>query len=156
MDHAKLDQRLMSRALGLAQEAYTAGEVPVGALIYDPATETVLAEASNSPIAAHDPTAHAEINAMRRAAKTIGNYRLGGLWLYVTLEPCTMCAGAISHARLERLIFGASDPKGGAVISGTRFFEQSTCHWRPAVTHGIMAEPAGALLRDFFKARRQS
>ncbi|PHS28948.1 MAG: tRNA-specific adenosine deaminase [Robiginitomaculum sp.] len=146
----------MSRALQLAQGASAAGEVPVGALIYDPRAKTIIAEAANAPIASHDPTAHAEISAIRAAASTLGNYRLGGLWLYVTLEPCAMCAGAIAHARIERLIFGASDPKGGAVISGTRFFDQSTCHWQPEVTAGILADDGAALLKTFFKARRKS
>ncbi len=156
MDHDVLDQRLMSRAITLAQEACTAGEVPVGAIVYDPTSKSVIAEASNAPIANHDPTAHAEIMAMRKAAVAIQNYRLHGLWLYVTLEPCTMCAGAISHGRIERLVFGASDPKGGAVVSGGAFFDQPTCHWRPEVTGGVMAEDSAMLLKSFFKARRNS
>jgi len=156
MELETLDLRLMSRTLQLAQGAKTAGEVPVGALIYDPVHENIIAEAANAPIASHDPTAHAEILAIRAAAKTLGNYRLGGLWLYVTLEPCAMCAGAIAHARIERLIFGASDPKGGAVISGTQFFDQPTCHWRPKITPGILADESAALLKTFFKARRKS
>jgi len=155
MDTEKLDLRLMSRTLQLAQGAKTAGEVPVGALIYDPVRENIIAEAANAPIASHDPTAHAEIGAIRAAAKTLGNYRLGGLWLYVTLEPCAMCAGAIAHARIERLIFGASDKKGGAVTSGTRFFDQPTCHWQPEVTAGILADESARLLKAFFKARRK-
>jgi tRNA(adenine34) deaminase len=156
MELETLDLRLMSRTLQLAQGAKTAGEVPVGALIYDPVRENIIAEAANTPIASHDPTAHAEIGTIRAAAKTLGNYRLGGLWLYVTLEPCAMCAGAIAHARIERLVFGASDPKGGAVISGPRFFDQPTCHWRPDVTAGILADESAALLKAFFKARRKS
>ncbi len=155
MDNTKLDQRLMSRTLQLAQGAMAAGEVPVGALVYDPAADKIIAEAGNAPISSHDPTAHAEIIAMRKAAKTLGNYRLGDLWLYVTLEPCAMCAGAISHARIARLIFGASDPKGGAVISGTQFFDQPTCHWQPDVMAGILADEGAALLKGFFKARRK-
>ncbi|PHS24639.1 MAG: tRNA-specific adenosine deaminase [Robiginitomaculum sp.] len=146
----------MSRTLQLAQGAKTAGEVPVGALIYDPVGEKIIAEAANAPIISHDPTAHAEINAIRAAGEHLGNYRLGGLWLYVSLEPCAMCAGAIAHARIARLIFGASDKKGGAVISGTQFFDQPTCHWKPDVTGGILADESAALMRAFFKARRKS
>ncbi len=155
MDTEKLDLRLMSRTLQLAQGAKTAGEVPVGALIYDPVHENIIAEAANAPIASHDPTAHAEILAIRSAGERLGNYRLGGLWLYVMLEPCAMCAGAIAHARIARLIFGASDPKGGAVISGTRFFDHPTCHWRPDVTGGILADESAGLLKAFFRERRK-
>jgi tRNA(Arg) A34 adenosine deaminase TadA len=106
------------------------------------------------PISAHDPTAHAEIVALRAAAAKLGNYRLTGLTLVVTLEPCAMCAGAISHARIGRLVYGAEDPKGGAVVHGPRFFAQATCHWRPDVTGGVLAEESAELLRGFFKARR--
>ncbi|MEO6858700.1 MAG: nucleoside deaminase, partial [Solirubrobacteraceae bacterium] len=97
---------------------------------------------------------HAEILALRMAAEALGNYRLTGLTLVVTLEPCAMCAGAISHARIGRLVFGASDPKGGAVIHGPRFFDQPTCHWRPEVVGGVLAEESAALLKGFFRARR--
>ncbi len=145
----------MSQALAHAQAAMAAGEVPVGALVYDPDAARVIAAAANAPIARHDPTAHAEILALRAAATALGNYRLSGLWLYVTLEPCAMCAGALTHARIERLIFGAPDPKGGAVVSGARFFEQETCHWRPRVSGGVLAEESAALLRGFFRARRK-
>ncbi len=155
MDQTQIDTGFMSRALALAQEAKTVGEVPVGALIVDPRTKAIIAQAANAPISNHDPTAHAEINAIRLAALAIGNYRLGGLWLYVTLEPCAMCAGAIANARIERLIFGATDPKGGAVVSGTRFFEQPTCHWRPEITGGVLADESAALLKAFFKERRK-
>jgi tRNA(adenine34) deaminase len=110
--------------------------------------------APSCPIGAHDPTAHAEILALREGARLRGNYRLTGLTLVVTLEPCAMCAGAISMARIGRLVFGADDPKGGAVVHGPRFFEQSTCHSRPTVEGGLMAEESGDLLRGFFKARR--
>ena len=154
MDQDETDRHFMSRALGLAQEAKAAGEVPVGALILDPASATVIAEAGNGPVASHDPTAHAEIRALRAAGAATGNYRLGGLALYVTLEPCTMCAGAIAHARIERLVFGATDAKGGAVISGVRFFEQPTCHWRPKVRGGVLAQECAGLLTSFFKERR--
>ena len=144
----------MRIALELAQAAAEAGEAPIGAVVLDPASGQIVAQAHNAPIARHDPTAHAEILALRLAAEKVGNYRLTGLALVVTLEPCAMCAGAISHARIGRLVFGASDPKGGAVISGPRFFEQPTCHWRPVVTGGVLADESAALLRGFFKARR--
>lgn len=144
----------MARALELARQAAAAGEAPVGCVIVD-AAGAVVAEGANAPISAHDPTAHAEIVALRKAAAALGNYRLKpGLTLYVTLEPCAMCAGAISHARIARLVYGARDPKGGGVAHGSRVFEQPTCHWRPDVAGGVLAEESGALLRDFFKARR--
>ncbi len=144
----------MQLALAEAREAAARGETPVGAVILDPATGAVLARAGNGPVGAHDPTAHAEIVALRLAAASLGNYRLTGLTLVVTLEPCAMCAGAISHARIGRVVFGADDPKGGAVVHGPRFFDQPTCHWRPQVTGGVMAAESAALLRDFFRARR--
>jgi tRNA(Arg) A34 adenosine deaminase TadA len=149
-----MDDAMMLRALELARDAAAAGEAPIGALIVDPASGEILAETANAPIAGHDPTAHAEILALRAAAARLGNYRLTGLTLYVTLEPCAMCAGAISHARIGRVVYGAADAKGGAVESGPRFFEQPTCHWRPDVRGGVMAEEVGALLKDFFRARR--
>lgn len=145
----------MHMALALAQAAADAGETPVGCVIVDETTGNVVGEGRNGPIGAHDPTAHAEIVALRDAAQKLGNYRLTGLTLYVTLEPCAMCAGALSHARIGRVVWGADDPKGGAVIHGPRFFEQPTCHWRPAVTGGLLAEPAADLLRSFFRARRK-
>ncbi len=145
----------MKRALDLARQAAAAGEVPVGAVIVDPKTDQVIGEGRNGPIGANDPTAHAEIAAIREAGAQLGNYRLTGLTLYVTLEPCAMCAGAISFARLGRLVFAASDPKGGGVVHGPRFFEQSTCHWRPHVRQDeVHAGEAGQVLRDFFRARR--
>jgi len=144
----------MRIALELAQAAAEAGEAPIGAVVLDPATGEIIARAGNAPIARHDPTAHAEILVLRQAAEATGNYRVTGLTLVVTLEPCAMCAGAISHARIGRLVFGASDPKGGAVINGPRFFEQPTCHWRPEVVGGVLAEKSAALLRAFFRERR--
>ena len=126
----------------------------IGAVIIDPATGDVIARARNAPIGLHDPTAHAEILALRLAGEKTGNYRLTGLTLVVSLEPCAMCAGAISHARIGRLVFGATDPKGGAVVNGPRFFEQPTCHWRPEVQGGVLAEESAALLRGFFRSRR--
>jgi tRNA(Arg) A34 adenosine deaminase TadA len=148
------DAALMALALEHARAAAAQGEAPIGAVLVDPASGEVVAAAGNAPISEHDPTAHAEIRALRAAARARGNYRLPGLHLYVTLEPCAMCAGAISHARIARLVYGADDPKGGAVAHGPRFFEQPTCHWRPEVTAGVRAEEAAALLREFFKARR--
>lgn len=144
----------MRTALGLAQAAAEAGEVPVGALVVDEVTGEVVGQGGNQPVGAHDPTAHAEIVALRAAARARGNYRLTGLTLYVTLEPCAMCAGAISHARIGRVVWGADDPKGGAVIHGARVFDQPTCHWRPTTDSGVLAAEAGELLRAFFRARR--
>ena len=145
----------MRIALAEAQAAAARGEAPIGAVVADPATGEVLAKAGNAPISSADPTAHAEILALREAAARLGNYRLTGLTLYVTLEPCAMCAGAISHARIGRLVFGAEDPKGGAVVHGPRFFEQATCHWRPEVEGGVFAEESGTMLREFFRERRK-
>ncbi|WP_091742333.1 tRNA adenosine(34) deaminase TadA [Phenylobacterium immobile] len=144
----------MRIALEAAQAAADAGETPVGAVVFDIVTGEVIAQAANRPIASHDPTAHAEILALRAAAQKLGNYRLTGLGLAVTLEPCAMCAGAVSHARIGRLVFGATDPKGGAVVSGPKFFDQPTCHWRPEVVAGVLAEEASVLLKSFFRARR--
>jgi tRNA(Arg) A34 adenosine deaminase TadA len=148
------DERWMVRALELAEEAAAAGEVPVGAVLVDPETGETVAEGWNRPISAHDPTAHAEICALRAAAAKRGNYRLTGLVLYVTLEPCAMCAGAISIARIGRLVYGADDPKGGAVKHGPRTFDQPTCHWRPEVAGGVLAEESGQRLKAFFRDRR--
>lgn len=148
------DEAHMARALELAAAAGEAGEAPIGCVIVDE-TGAVIAEGANAPISSHDPTAHAEIVALRRAAAPLENYRLKpNLTLYVTLEPCAMCAGAISHARIARLVYGASDPKGGGVEHGARVFEHPTCHWKPAVASGIGAEESAKLLRDFFRARR--
>jgi tRNA(Arg) A34 adenosine deaminase TadA len=148
------DETTMRIALALAQDAALAGEAPIGAVIVDPASGEVIARAANAPIAGHDPTAHAEILALRAAAQALGNYRLTGLTLVVTLEPCAMCAGAISHARIGRLVFGAEDAKGGGVIHGARVFDHKTCHWRPEVRGGVLAEESAALLRGFFRERR--
>lgn len=154
-DQTASDLAHMDRALALAQAAADSGEVPVGAVIVD-SEGHVVAEAANAPIRLSDPTAHAEILAMRAACEVIGNYRLTGYTLYVTLEPCTMCASAIAHARIGRLVYGASDPKGGAVGSGVRFFDQPTCHHRPVVVSGSRADEAAQLLRSFFRVRRKS
>ncbi|WP_397422194.1 tRNA adenosine(34) deaminase TadA [Phenylobacterium sp.] len=146
----------MRIALEAAQAAADNGETPVGAVVVDPATGEVIATGANQPIGTHDPTAHAEIVALRAAALKRGNYRLTGLTLVVTLEPCAMCAGAISHARIGRLVFGADDAKGGAVFNGPRFFEQPTCHWRPEVVGGVLADESSSMLKAFFKSRRTS
>jgi tRNA(Arg) A34 adenosine deaminase TadA len=146
----------MRIALQAAQDAAANGEAPIGAVVVDPTTGEVVSIGSNRPIADHDPTAHAEIVALREAARKLGNYRLTDLTLFVTLEPCAMCAGAISHARIGRLVFGAEDAKGGAVVNGPKFFEQSTCHWRPKVESGVLAEESSSLLKSFFRARRKA
>lgn len=145
----------MSRAMAQAQAAFAVGEVPVGAIVVASDAKTILGQAHNAPIAGNDPTAHAEILALRQAAAKLGNYRLSGCTLYVTLEPCAMCAGAIANARIKHLVYGAADPKGGAVDHGVQLFSQASCHHRPDVTSGILHDPASQLLRDFFRARRK-
>ena len=142
----------MARALAEARRAGEAGEVPVGAAVVRDGV--VIAGGGNRPRVAHDPTAHAEIVAIRAAAARLGAERLAGCDLYVTLEPCTMCAAAISFARIRRLYFGAADPKGGAVENGVRFFAQPTCHHAPEVYGGLREAEATSLLRAFFAARR--
>jgi tRNA(adenine34) deaminase len=142
----------MDLALAEARAAEAAGEVPVGCVIVRGGE--VIARAHNRTIADHDPTAHAEMLAIREAARTLGTERLDDCDIYVTLEPCAMCAGALSFARIRRLYYGASDPKGGAVENGVRFFASPTCHHRPEVYAGIAEQEAAALLRDFFAARR--
>lgn len=144
----------MRLALAGAQAAAESGEIPVGALVVDPVSGEVVSQAANGPIGLNDPTAHAEVLAIRRAAEKTGNYRLTGLTLYVTLEPCAMCAGAISHARIGRVVYGASDPKGGAIEHGGRFFDQPTCHWRPEIEGGVLANDSSEMLKAFFRARR--
>ena len=142
----------MRAALDAARQAGEAGEVPVGAVVIQ--NGQVIAIAANAPRMRNDPTAHAEIIAIRNAAATLGRDRLDGCDLWVTLEPCAMCAGAIAHARIDRLYYGADDPKGGAVAHGPRFFTQPTCHHRPEIYAGIGEAEAATLLRDFFAARR--
>ena len=144
----------MDLALAEAEAAAGRGEVPVGAVVVDGRTGTVLAQAGNEVEAAHDPTAHAEMLAIRAAAAARGTARLVDCDIYVTLEPCAMCAQAIALARLRRLYFGAPDPKGGGVEHGARIFRQPTCHHRPEVVGGIQERRAAALLRRFFAARR--
>jgi len=142
----------MRAALDAAAAAALVGEVPVGAVVVRQGV--VIATAANAPRALHDPTAHAEMLAIRAAAAAIGGDRLGDCDLWVTLEPCTMCAGAIAHARIARLYYGASDPKGGAVEHGPRIFAQPTTHHRPEIFPGIGEGEAAALLRGFFAGRR--
>lgn len=142
----------MRRALDLAAEAAASGEVPVGAVITR--GDDIIAEAANAMRTALDPTAHAEVVAIRRAAEALGQPRLDGCTLWVTLEPCAMCAGAIALARLEAVRFAADDPKGGGVVHGARLFSQPTCHHRPDVLGGIGEAEAARQLRDFFEARR--
>lgn len=142
----------MDLALEQAKKAENAGEVPIGCVIVRDGT--VLAQAANRTLTDRDPTAHAEILAIRQAAAAIGSERLVDCDLYVTLEPCTMCAAAISFARIRRLYYGATDPKGGAVDSGVRFFASPTCHHAPEVYPSVGESEAAVMLRDFFKARR--
>ena len=142
----------MTRALDEARKAAAAGEVPVGAVVVR--RGEIVAAAHNAPRTLADPTAHAEILALRRAAAALGQERLEGCDLWVTLEPCAMCAGAIAHARIARLYYGASDPKGGAVEHGARVFEQPQCHHRPDVYSGMGEDEAAGLLREFFRERR--
>jgi tRNA(Arg) A34 adenosine deaminase TadA len=148
----KLDY--MAAALAEARLAAAAGEVPVGAVLVEAASGEILARAHNRVERDADPTAHAEMLAIRAAAADLGAKRLTGADLYVTLEPCAMCATAISFARLRRLVFGAYDPKGGGVDHGPRIFEQPTCHHRPEVVGGVQEQACGALLQDFFRERR--
>jgi tRNA(adenine34) deaminase len=142
----------MQIALEEARSAQERGEVPVGCVIVRDGE--VIARAGNRTLADRDPTAHAEMLTIRAAAKALGSERLTGCDLYVTLEPCAMCAAAMSFARIRRLYYGAPDPKGGAVDSGVRFFAAPTCHHRPEVYGGVSESEAAVLLRDFFKARR--
>lgn len=149
------DEYYLTRALELAKLGAEAGEVPVGAVIVDARTGDIVSEAHNAPITLSDPTAHAEILAIRNLTQKIRNYRAFEHDLYVTLEPCAMCAGAIANARIRRVIFAAADEKGGAVINGVRFFDQPSCHWHPEVIEGPFAEESAILLRDFFRERRK-
>lgn len=142
----------MARALELAADAALAGEVPVGAVVVQ--DNAIIGEGRNHPVADHDPTAHAEIAALRDAAKRMANYRLAGTTLYVTLEPCIMCAGAILHARVERLVFGARDREFGAAGSALNLVESKFLNHRATITAGILADDASALLKTFFAERR--
>lgn len=144
----------MGYALELAKCAASQGEVPVGAVVVDPADNALLGRGRNRVIEDSDPTAHAEIVALRDAGARRGNYRLPGATLYVTVEPCTMCAGALVHARIERLVFGAPEPKAGAVVSRARVLDNPAHNHRVAVSGGVMAAECGALMRAFFAERR--
>lgn len=146
------DERWMREALAQARHAGGVGEVPVGAVLV--ADGEVIARGWNHPISGCDPTLHAEIHALREAASARGNYRLPGTTLYVTLEPCAMCAGAIVHARVTRVVYGAADPKTGAVESVFRLLDSNPANHRVAFDSGLLAEECSALLRDFFAARR--
>lgn len=147
--------KYMAKALELAEEAVAADEVPVGCVIVNPQNGEIVASARNQSQHNGDATDHAEMVAIRQACQKLGNNRLREMDLYVTLEPCTMCAAAISLARIHKLWFGAIDEKGGAVVSGVRFYEQPTCHHRPEVESGIMAAECGAILKSFFAAKRK-
>ena len=146
------DADWMQTALVLAGRAAASGEVPVGAVLVQ--GESLLAEGWNQPIAVHDPTAHAEVMALRAAGQSLGNYRLADTTLYVTLEPCLMCVGAIVHARVARLVFGAYDPKSGAVASCMHGFEVPGLNHRVESSGGVMADECGGILKEFFRERR--
>lgn len=148
------DAAWMRRALGAARAAAKRGEVPVGAVVTLDGEH--IATAANRPVAGHDPTAHAEIRALRAAGRRLANYRLGGTTLYVTLEPCAMCVGAILHARVARLVFGAYDPLAGAVVSRHVLLDEARNHQPPEWAGGVLADPCRNVLRDFFQARRAS
>ncbi|MGQ0656694.1 MAG: tRNA adenosine(34) deaminase TadA [Chromatiales bacterium] len=147
------NEQWMARALELARRAAEGDEVPVGAVLV--CNGEVIGEGWNCPIAAHDPTAHAEIVALRAGARALGNYRLPATTLYVTLEPCVMCAGAIVHARVARVVFGAYDPRAGAAGSVFNVLETDGLNHRPEVIGGVLAEECGALIRTFFEQRRE-
>lgn len=147
------DQYMM-RCLELAQIACENDEVPIGAIVVDPLSGDIISEAYNLSEHVADATAHAELLAIRRACEKLATNRLRGLDLYVSLEPCTMCAAAISFARIEKLYFGAYDPKGGAIVNGVKFFEAQTCHHRPHVSGGIMEVECAQILKKFFKTKR--
>ncbi|MGB8339686.1 MAG: tRNA adenosine(34) deaminase TadA [Burkholderiales bacterium] len=152
LDQAEKNTIFMREALSLAREAGASGEVPVGAIVVKDGA--IIGRGYNSPIAKHDPTAHAEICALRDAAEKIGNYRLPDCELYVTLEPCTMCVGAIMHARIAHVFFGASDAKTGAAGSVVNLFAETKLNHHAEVTGGVMAEECALLLKEFFAVRR--
>jgi tRNA(adenine34) deaminase len=149
-----LDQTYMQTALDLAGQAALAGEVPVGAIVVKDGV--IVGRGYNAPISQHDPSAHAEIQAMRDAANTLGNYRLVGCTLYVTLEPCAMCSGAMQHARIARLVYGASDPKTGACGSVINLMAEPRLNHHTEVSSGVMAEQCGTVLSQFFASRRKN
>ncbi|WP_145140035.1 tRNA adenosine(34) deaminase TadA [Pseudomonas duriflava] len=147
------DERFMREAMALATRGAALGEVPVGAVLVRDGE--VIGEGFNQPITGHDPSAHAEMQAIRAAAQKLENYRLPGTTLYVTLEPCSMCAGLLVHARIQRLVYGAREPRAGVVESQGQFFKQDFFNHRVLVEGGLLAEECGALLTDFFRARRK-
>ncbi|PZO86971.1 MAG: tRNA-specific adenosine deaminase [Micavibrio aeruginosavorus] len=151
---SETDHKHMAAAMEEAKSAAERGEVPIGAVLVDARTGEMVCGAGNATILLSDPTAHAEIRTIREQCARVNSQRIPEYDLYVTLEPCAMCAGAIAFARIRRLVFAAADPKGGGVLHGGKFFEQPTCHHKIIVEHGLMAEEAGKLLRDFFAARR--
>jgi len=153
LNPAMTDNDFMQIALDLAQQAGAAGEVPVGAVVVKDGE--IIGRGSNAPITTHDPTAHAEIRAMRDAAQHLDNYRLVGCTLYVTLEPCAMCTGAIQHARIAKLIYGASDPKTGACGSVVNLMAEPKLNHHTEISGGVLATECGALLSSFFSARRK-
>jgi tRNA(adenine34) deaminase len=146
-------EHYMALALDEARKAQAAGEVPIGAVLVHTETGAVIT-GGNRTITRSDPTAHAEIEVIREACRIEGAQRIPEYDLYVTLEPCAMCAGAISFARIRRVVFGASDPKGGGILHGGKFYDQPTCHHRPLVEHGALAEECGNLLKTFFAKKR--
>jgi len=146
------DETFMRRALELARRGGESGEVPVGAVVV--LGDEIVGEGFNSPVSLRDPTAHAEMRALRAAAQRLGNYRLAGSAIYVTLEPCAMCAGAIMHARVERVVFGAADPKTGACGGVIDLFSERRLNHHAAVRGGVLAAECGELLKEFFQARR--
>ncbi len=151
---AASDSDWMQHALKLAERAQQEGEVPVGAVLV--LNDEIIGEGWNRPIAAHDPTAHAEIMALRAGAEKLGNYRLNDTTLYVTLEPCVMCAGAMVHARIKRLVFGASDPKAGAIVSAFNILDSGRLNHHVEYAGGILSEECGGMLSRFFEARRKN
>jgi tRNA(adenine34) deaminase len=152
-EQQRLDEHWMAEALAMAARADAAGEVPVGAVVV--LDGAVIGRGWNRPISGHDPTAHAEIMALREAAAAIGNYRLVGADLYVTIEPCTMCAGAVVHARIRRLVFGATEPKSGAVISNGQLLQQAWLNHGVDVVGGVSAQACSERISDFFRRRRE-
>lgn len=148
------DIECMNRALELAKAATAFNEVPVGAVLVTNHDSQIIGEGFNKPISTNDPTAHAEIIAIRHAAQTINNYRLVNTTLYVTLEPCAMCAGALLHARINRLVFATPDPKAGAIGGAMSLYSAATWNHNISCAHGLLAEPCANILREFFKARR--
>ncbi|EKM94035.1 cytidine/deoxycytidylate deaminase [Stutzerimonas degradans] len=147
------DEHFMREALALAEQGAALGEVPVGAVLVQDGQ--IVGRGFNCPISRHDPSAHAEMVAIRDAAQTVANYRLPGSTLYVTLEPCSMCAGLIVHSRIQRVVYGATEPKAGVVVSRGQFFAQEFLNHRVLVEGGVLAQECGEALREFFRLRRQ-